>query len=316
MRSSGPSRVPGAALALAAAASLPLAGCAFYSTVSATGDLGIGNVTFSSNLLSKAQAPDEASKSLPVVVMVHGFGATAYETQYSADFLQARGFLVSQPNLGGHGEASLDQFAAATWQDWGRPIADEYNALKTLGYQNVQFLTISTGGTVVMELLSRQQFQTAEPRRISMVAPILDSTDKLLGGVGLLQFFGAKGRPTKKTGSNVGRFYSDWPATSLRQLLDLTEVMKGRLRAGTVKVPDDAKVQIFQSNGDGTVDPVSADLWASGIKGGLVSVFRLDSLKHVPIGVENVVEGKSDFSPQDLALRDRLLEQVATAHKQ
>lgn len=297
------------------AASLPLAGCAFYSTVSATGDLGIDNVRVPPILLSKAQAPDEASKSLPVVITVHGFGATNYETQYAADFLKARGFLVSLPNMGGHGEASLEQFASATWLDWGRPIAEEYNALKALGYRDVQFLTVSTGGPVVMELLSRKQFQVAEPKRISMVAPILDSYDKLLGGVGLLQFLGARGRPTKKTGTNVGKFYSDWPASSLRQLVDLTEVMKGRLRTG-ITVSDDTRIQIFQSDGDTTVDPVSADLWASGIKGGLVAVYRLNSSKHVPIGMENIDNGKSDFTPQDLALRDRILAQIAAAHKQ
>lgn len=301
--------------ALALALSLPLAGCQFYTSVSSTGDLGVDNVRFADVLLSGPNPDTEASKSIPVVIAVHGFGATAYETQYTADYLTARGFLVSRPNLGGHGTATLEEFSASTWMQWGAPIAAEYRRLRDAGYDNVQFVTISTGGTVVMELLSRKQFLPDEPKRISMVAPLLDSTDKMLGGVGLLQFLGAKGRPTKKTGSNFGRFYSDWPAGALRQLLDLTEVMKGRLRS-RITISDDTRIQIFQSTRDGTVDPVSAEIWAGGMKGGLVSVYKLDSDRHVPIGVENVVDNKTDFSPQDLALRDRVLYQIATAHKQ
>ncbi len=300
--------------AVCLAAALPLAGCQFYTTVSSAGDLGVGDVRYPSILLS---APDtEASKSIPVVVSVHGFGATAYETEYAANYLAARGFLISRPNLGKHGSATMEEFTGGTWQDWAGPIADEYKRLKAVGYKNVQFLTVSTGGPIVMELLSRSPgaFLPDEPKRITMVAPLLDSTDKMLGGVGLLQFLGAKGRPTKQTGQRIGRHYSDWPTNSLRQLLDLTEVMKGRLRK-TINVSDSTRIQIFQSNGDGTVDPVSAEMWSAGIRGGLVSVYKLDSTFHVPIGNENVVDGKSDYEDKDKALRDRILDQIVAAHK-
>jgi carboxylesterase len=303
-----------AALGFIALSAALLAGCELYNYVSGPGDLGIDGVVFDDTTLKLAAPDTEASKSMPVVIAVHGFGATAYETGYAAEYLTQRGILVSRPNMGKHGTATRDQFGASTWREWEAPIRDEYTRLVNAGYKSVGFLTISTGGPVVMELVTSGVLNPP-PRRISMVAPLLDFDDKRSGLVPVFQMLGAINRPSKKTGTNIGKFYADWPAGALRQLVDLTEVMKARLRRTVTSIPVDTKIQIFQSMRDKTVDPLSAQLWANGIKGPLVSVFMIDSDRHVPIGVENVVDGKGEFTADDKALRDKMLDQVAAAHK-
>lgn len=296
-------------------AALILPGCEFYSSVSETGDLGIGTVrdTTAGKLVSALPTPDSASRSLPVVIAVHGFTASTFETTPVAEYLRGKGFLVSQVLMGAHG-VSLDEFKASTWRTWEIPVLEEYQKLMTLGYKNIGFVTASTGGSVVMELYTSGQLVPA-PTRISMVAPLLDFADKRIGIMGILQALGASNKPSKATGNSFGHWYSDWSIRQLRELQDLTEIMKSRLR-GSIPLPDNAKIQIFQSMGDKVVDPFSADIWTNGIKGGLVSLYRLDSDLHVPIGQEFIDDkGVNTWTAKDRATKTRIFEQIEAWQK-
>ncbi|MBM3268668.1 MAG: hypothetical protein FJZ01_13565 [Candidatus Sericytochromatia bacterium] len=293
------------------AATLATAGCQFYSYVSSAGDLGID--CFKDTEIKAALPSTEASKSAPVAVLVHGYTATTYETNYAAEFLKKRGYIVSQVMMGAHGTNLVD-FSKSTWRIWAEPVATEYNRLTAAGYQNVSLLTVSTGGPVAMELYAEGKFNPP-PKRISMVAPILDFADKLSGAAGLLKALGAVNSPSKNSGSSKCHWYSDRPIDAVLQLVDLTEVMKGRLR-GTINLPPDLKIQIFQSLRDKTVDPLSAQIWANGLKGGMVSVTMVDSDFHVPIGPEFIDDsGKNTWTDADRATRDRILEQVAAGNR-
>jgi carboxylesterase len=286
-----------------------LSGCSFYSYVSTTGDLGVGNVHDTADLLSAQAAPDDASRSLPVVVAVHGFSATTYEMSTAATYLKSKGCLVSRVLMGAHG-TTVEAFKNSTWKDWEGPVAAEYNKVVDMGYTNISFLTASTGGPIVMELYTNPANPLkSKPKRINMVAPLLDYSDKnkIIGLAGILQTLGAFNKQSPNTGSSKGHWYSDWPVT--------TEVMKGRLRT-TISIPDDTRIQIFQSNGDPTVDPLSGTLWVNGIHGGLVSLYMVNSSIHVPIGPDFIDDtGKDTWTDADKALRNRILDQVVASVK-
>lgn len=344
---------------------LALSGCGFYSVASVSGqDLGAGLATPAENgakLVSTAFAnrvPTEQEKDTPVLVAVHGFSATTFETMYGTGTapqeanapynLERRGLLVSRVLMGGHNETPA-AFGASRWSDWQKPVLDEVQALQKLGFRKIDILTVSTGGPIVMQALLSGKFKAlgVTPRRVTLVAPILEFKDKAINLLGVLETLGASNSPSPTSGVSRGHWYADRPIGAVKQLLDLTEVVKGQLRqvsAGTLDgVPAETRVLIVQSDGDGTVDAVSADIWVRGLRGkladttqaaGLVSVLKVVSSRHVPIGPPNL-EGSKDgtrsidgivhptfadakgadaWSDAEVRLRVRLLEQIGDFH--
>ena len=84
--------------------------------------------------------PDSAAKLKPVVIAVHGYTASTAEWEefraYAEDSLHTAN--VSKVLLGGHG-VDIDGFQSSSWQEWGKPILEEYDSLSAKGYQNISF---------------------------------------------------------------------------------------------------------------------------------------------------------------------------------
>ncbi|MEB3298721.1 MAG: hypothetical protein VKO21_04475 [Candidatus Sericytochromatia bacterium] len=357
-----PSRSSGRAALLALM--LAISGCGFYGVASVNGDIGRGAVASAlnqANLVSKrfeGQQLTEQQKDTPVVVAVHGFSATTFETLYSTGTtpqeasasynLENRGLLVSRVLMGGHNESS-EAFGNSTWLDWQKPVLEEAEALQKLGFRHIDFLTVSTGGPILMQALLADKLAArgVTPRRITMVAPLLEFKDKTINLLGVLQTLGASNSPSPTNGVSRGHWYADRPIGAVKQLLDLTEVVKGQLRgvvAGHIRpLAPGTKVLIVQSDGDGTVDATSADIWLKGLRGpaaaatqasGLVTQLKVVSGRHVPVGppnlkgerggkrvvdgvdyptFEDVPDGQS-WSDDEVRLRVRLIRQIGDFH--
>lgn len=296
---------------------LALAGCgSFYALLPGhlspsyeirAGDLDSGAHPAHSILVSQLAAPDAASKSLPVAVLAHGFGATPYETSLIADQLHASGMLVSQVLLGGHG-TSVEDFEKATWKTWEAPVIAEYRALRALGYTHVMIVGTSTGCPLWLDGIQSGQV-TPVPSRIVMVSPMIEVSNKLMGYTGVLGWLGVKAKVLDATGTTMGNWYNNWPATAITSLLDLSEITKARLAAG-ITLPTATRVLVLQSEIDPTVDPRGAEMVREGLKGATVTVEMLKSTLHVPVrpdGIDGV-----NYTPDQAALRSKLLQEIAT----
>jgi len=273
-----------------AALALALAGCAGLPTAT-PGELDDGLRPHKPRLMSvELGTPTEAQKAAPIVVAVHGFGATEFETQLAADVLRAAGTPCSQVLLGGHG-TSLADFATTTWEDWQRPFVAEYQALVAKGFKDVRILATSTGVTLTLDGLARGLIAPV-PQRIAFVAPLIDVApeNRLVGYAPLLRLIGTTGRFSEQSGTAKGNWYAFKPAKQYEQLIDAIEVVKARLRAQGLTLPDATRVQIYQSKGDTTVDPKGAEALKRGLKGGDVRLEYVDSTIHVPIWPDGVVE--------------------------
>lgn len=296
-------------LAIALTALVPLTGCPAAFEIR-NGDLDSGLVTDASVKADLVSAtvpnPTDQQKATPVVIAVHGFTATPFEIQDAATYLRGQGLLVSKVLLGGHG-TSLTKFEQADWEDWQEPVVEEYKALKAKGYQKITFLTVSTGGTLVLEGLSRDAFKP-QPPRIVMLSPIAEFKDKRAGYLVPLSWLGVSAAQ-KVTGTAVGHWYRNRPVSSISSLIDLTEIVKDRLRKGIV-LASDTKVLILQPKGDQTVDPVSAPLIDEGLKGGTHKVEMVDSNLHVPIRPDGVDD--HTYTAEELATKQRMLETILT----
>lgn len=281
-----------------------LTGCATSYPIQ-TGDLDGGLHPVSAKLVSQEiPTPTEAQKDQLVVVAVHGYTATTFELKPAADHLRSQGLLVSEVLLGAHGTRVQD-FEKSTWKTWQAPIVAEYKALQQQGYRNIALFGTSTGGTLILEALSSGKIAPA-PRRIALIAPLIEIRNKTAGYAGLLDWLGVKYLDTNPKGASAGKWYRFRPTGTITSLVDITEIMKARLRAGLGV--EGAKTLVLQSTGDGTVDPVSAQLLRDGFKTDL-TVEMVPSTMHIPIWPDGV--DAHTFTAEEAALRQQLLEKIA-----
>lgn len=282
-----------------------LAGCSTTYPTQA-GDLDAGSLPDKSKLVSEEVLnPTEAQKAQPVVITAHGYTATTYETHPVADYLRSQGMLVSEVLLGAHG-TSIQDFEKSTWKIWQAPLIAEYNALVAKGFTNIEILGTSTGGTLWLEALSRNAL-TPPPKRVVSVDSLIEIRNKLAGYAGVLPWAGVSYLDMKPSGNSVGHWYRFRPASTVISLVDLTEIMKARLKTG-FQLSSDSKVLAIQSTQDPTVEPVSVDLITSGLKGGTVTPHKVNSTMHIPIWPDGV-DGHV-FTAEESALRTELFQKI------
>ncbi len=290
-------------LSLVLALTLVLSGCSTGYVISA-GDLDDGTIPKKSVLVSElVPTPTDAQKSAKVAILAHGYSASTYEMQALEDYLEGKGYLVSNVLLGGHGTSVAD-FEKTTWKDWGRPVAAEYQKLRDMGFQDVSVVGASTGGTLFLEMLASQQLKPA-PKRVVLVGTLVNFKEKAIAFSGLLGWFGAKSSPNNLGQNAVGNWYRNRPIGTLQSLVDLTEIVKGQLRSG-ISLDTGTKALIIQSDGDPTVDSESAKLILSGLKGD-ASLRMIHSKLHVPIRLPDVDRNWTD---QEKAQQQDLLAEI------
>lgn len=278
-------------------------GCS-TSYVTTAKDLDTGNFQKTSVLVSETvPAPTESQKDAKVVVLAHGYSASTYEMQALQEHLQAKNFLVSNVLLGGHG-TSVDAFAPTTWKDWGEPVAAEYLKLRELGFRDVSVVGASTGGALFLEMLAAKQLEPA-PQRVVLVAPLVLFKSNTIAFTGLLEWFGAKSSPNNLGLNAEGNWYRNRPVGTLKSLVDLTEIVKGRLRVG-IPLETSSKALIIQSDQDPTVDPQSAQLILRGLQGN-VALRMLPSQLHVPIRPLHV---DREWTPEEITQQQELLTEI------
>lgn len=288
---------------------LLLAGCSTTYTYTAS-DLDSGNFKKQSSLVSQeVPTPTDSQKAGKVVILAHGYTASTYEMQAAESHLESKGYLVSNVLLGGHGTDIAD-FEKSNWKTWGAPVLKEYEDLVKLGFTDISIVGASTGGALVLEMLGTKRFALA-PKKVVLVAPLVYFRDRNIAFAGALEWLGAKSSPKSMGQNATGNWYKDRPIGTLKSLVDLTEIVKGQLRAG---IPLDAttKALIIQSDQDPTVDPSSATTVLKGLQG-TTSLYAIHSQQHVPIRPPDVDRNWTDTEKAQqqelLSLIDRFIAQ-------
>lgn len=286
---------------------LLLAGCNTGFVINAE-DLDSGQISKQSILASAADHSSlsaEQRKKAKVAVLTHGYTASTYEMSALQAHLEKQGYLVSNVLLGGHG-TKVEDFAASTWKDWGKPVADEYKKLRALGFENIAVVGSSTGGALFIEMLGSQQL-APQPQRVVLVAPLVvfSAKDRVIAFAGLMEWFGINNFPKTMKQQTEGNWYRNRPTSTLRSLVDLTEIVKEQLREG-IALDKSTKVLVIQSDQDPTVDPESARMVQRGLKGS-VSLRIIPSSLHVPtwpVGVDR------DWTDQEIQQQKELFVEI------
>jgi len=234
--------------------------------------------------LVSARVPNPSAADLEkhVIIAIHGYTATTFEWQEFADWSKDSSYMVSQVLLDGHGR-TYKEFKASTWQDWLKPIVQEYEKLLALGYTKISFVGSSTGGALLLELLSNQFFENkTAPKNIFLVDVIVVPTIKLqsiAGLVGPMLVY----VETDQTAVEDSFWYRFRPQETINELNKLIANVQYKLEKGII-ASNGTHVHVFQSKYDPTSSATGAVLMYKGLKykdGTRIKVDIMDSDIHV-----------------------------------
>lgn len=227
--------------------------------------------------------PTSAEALKPVIITIHGYGATTFEWDEFRRFKGTRtDFSISQVLLGGHGRDYQD-FKNSTWRDWQKPIITEFEKLEKQGYKNISFAGSSTASTLILKLLADSYFDNhIKPKHIFLIDPIVIPGNKTLSLVGVLGPI--IGYTTVENTAGEEKYYFHYrPYETLQQLRDIINVVRKDLEKG-ITLPVGCSLKVFKSEKDNVADPVGAVLIYKGVKnnnGTTVNVEMIPSNIHV-----------------------------------
>ena len=210
-------------------------------------------------------APTPAEAGRPVIIAIHGYGATTFEWDEFRAWKGTRSdFSISQVLLGGHGR-DYQSFKNATWRDWQEPIIAEFEKLEKAGYTNVSFAGSSTGCTLILKVLADGYFDShIKPRHIFLIDPIIVPANKMLTLVGVL---GPIIGYTKvdNTAGEEKYYYHYRPYETLQQLRNVINEVRKDLEKG-ITLPAGCTLKVYKSEKDDVADAVSAVMIYKGIR--------------------------------------------------
>ena len=174
-------------------------------------------------------------------------------------------------------------FKASTWRDWRSSITREYEKLIALGYTKISLVGSSTGGTLLLELVSSGYFNThLHPKNIFLVDPIVVPSNKLqsIGDIigPMIVYVEAS-----QTAEENKYWYRFRPYETINELNAVMKVVRKDLESG-VSLPQGTYMKVFHSLHDPVASTTSSVLIYKGLKtssGGKIDVQLMDSDIHV-----------------------------------
>lgn len=256
-----------------------------------TDDLLDGNIIFDPSLynpeqyLVSAKYPNPTAADLDkhIILAVHGYSASTFEWQEFKDWSDpSSSYRISQVLLDGHGR-DYESFKASTWQDWSSAITKEYEKLVALGYTKISLVGSSTGGTLILELISSGYFNSHQhPKNLFLVDAIVVPSVKLQSVVGLIGPMLVFTEVDQTTEENK-YWYRFRPQETITQLNNVMKVVRKDLEDG-VKLPTGTYLKVFHSLHDPVASTTSSVLIYKGLKtsnGANIDVQLMDSDIHV-----------------------------------
>ncbi len=252
--------------------------------------------------------PTQLQLLSPVVIAVHGYSATTWEWDEFRHWSDSVGhFMTSQVLLGGHGR-SYEEFKKANWHDWQKPILDEFNRLKNLGYKNISVIGSSTAGPLILNLIYTGAFSTGNmPNQVIFVDPIIIASSKLLSLVNIVGPV-ISYTETSLDPKEMGHYYQYRPQESLNELQDLLNITRKKLEDG-IQLPTGLNLTVYKSLKDPSADPYSAVLLYKGIStsgGEKPDIRMVDSDLHVFTNLQ----GRKAYSAKDKALQIKTFREI------
>ena len=254
-------------------------------------------------------------KTLPVILCVHGYTASTYEWEEFREYVEANSkILVSNILLGGHGQ-SIYEFEKSTWQDWGRPILEEYQALAAQGYTNLNLIGSSTGGTLMLYHLLNGSFGSQPvPGCLFLIDPFIIASDKLFP---LVPFLGKiiKNLPfTRFSEEERMHYFVNRPSSTLMELYQLARKTRNLLKGRPV-LQHETHITVYKARTDNTADPRGAVLLGksiTGTDGEKPEIIMVNTNKHV----FTRRKGRKNWTEKDTVLQHKTFDEIIAKLRQ
>lgn len=232
---------------------------------------------------AKYPNPTAADLDKHIIIAIHGYSATTFEWEEFKNWsFPNTSYRISQVLLDGHGR-DYQSFKASTWQDWSSATTREYTKLVALGYTKISMVGSSTGGTLILELISSGYFIShQQPKNLFLVDAIVVPSVKLqsvVGLVGPMLVF----TEVDQTSVENKYWYRFRPQETISELNDVMKVVRKDLENG-IKLPAGTYFKAFHSLHDPVASTTSLVLIYKGLKtssGGNIDVQVMDSDIHV-----------------------------------
>ena len=256
-----------------------------------TDDLLDGNVIFDAsvytpeNFLVSAKYPNPTASDLNkhIIIAAHGYSASTFEWQEFSDWTgDTNTYRISQVLLAGHG-TTYEDFKNSTWRDWKSSIIQEYEKLEALGYTKISLVGSSTGGPLLLEMVSSGYFAGHQnPKNIFLIDPIVVSSIKLQSIAGIVgPMLGYV--ETDSEGDENKYWYHFRPHETVTQLNELMKEVRKDLEQG-FSLPSGTYLKSYHSKNDPTASSTSTVLIYKGLttsNGNSIDVEIMDSEIHV-----------------------------------
>lgn len=198
-------------------------------------------------------------------ILVHGLGATAWETKKLAEYLNQKNITTYQVLLAGHGNSIYD-LEGSSAEKWYRGLEEDLN---TLQEQNKFIIGSSIGSLLALELS-----QNKELNGIILFSTPITFNDKKIKYTPLIQFFN---RYYQRDISEFHQpfYHQNFPVKILAEMVLHIDKIKKTL--SEVKSP----ALIIQSKNDPRLESASAQYVYDNIASEKKEILWLKSNKHV-----------------------------------
>ena len=216
------------------------------------------------------------------LLIIHGLGASPYQTRELADFLSKEDITVYSIRLSGHG-TTLNEFEDTKYQKWIEDSKKGFEFLKQKT-EKTYILGISLGASLAIELAAGNGAEG-----LILIAPPIYMKNELLEWVGLIKIV-KRYHHTGVDSTQLGHAYENMPTKSLHEFLKLVRSSKEKINQ------IDEQTLIIQSNMDGLVDPKSAQYVYDNIQSKQKDLVFVDNIHH---GVVRIYEADTPESVKE-----------------
>jgi carboxylesterase len=201
------------------------------------------------------------------VVLVHGLGASPWETKDLAEYLHSKNITTSQVLLAGHGK-SIYELEQTSYQEWYGSVDKAYNELQTAK----KFIIGSSTGSLLAIEISKEN----SPDGTVLLSTPLVFNNKLVKYTPFLKYL------TRYSHRDIGEiqkqfYHENFPVKSLAEMVHYINKIKNI-------IPDITPTTlIIQSRNDPRLKPESAQYVYDNIGSENKEILWLDSYYHVLI---------------------------------
>lgn len=224
------------------------------------------------------------------ILLIHGLGASPYQTKELANFLADKNITVYSVRLSGHG-TNLSDLESKKWEDWYKDAENGYEFLKSKT-KKAYVLGVSSGASLSLYLAANKIVDG-----LVVIAPPIYLSNTKSEFASIIKYF-KRYNYFGIEKNQIGHAYENLPLKSIAEFVDLIKISSKNLD----KV--DEPILIIQSKIDNVVNPKSAQYVLDNVNSQQKEIIWVESIKHA------VIRDYEEDTDQSIAERQKVFNDI------